>query len=52
MKRVKALERFTLSSGVTLERGEQATVSDGEASKLLLDKKVCLPHVPENRTYK
>lgn len=52
MKRVRALETFTLNSGVVLEKGQLATVSDGEASKLVLEKKVSIPYLPENRTYK
>ena len=52
MKRVRALETFTLSSGIVLEAGQYATISDTEAQRLAKDRKVSVPHLPENRTFK
>jgi len=52
MKRVRALETITLSSGVVLEKGKLASLSDVEAERLAGERKVSIPHLPENRTYK
>jgi len=52
MKRVRALETFTLRSGTILETGDFATVSDHEAQRLAAEKKVAIPYLPENRTFK
>ena len=52
MKRVRALKKVKLSSGVIVEPRQFAWVVDSEAERLVKEGSVAIPYIPENRTYK